>query len=288
MESDFLPLEALGDKASGGQDADAKNKGKNDKKKSGSLGSGLTDGDIPEGVVHLDLVKAKDLDNEDKKGKSDPYAVIKYGKQKAKTNTIKNTLNPQWNFSSDFQVPDGQDKTLNIEILDNDRFGRDKSLGKLDLDIGELLNNDLSDGKWYPLDGSKAGQVFIASDFLSGDGDGANAPDKTGQAIGGKGSGPADPSKVLAYGPGLEPGQVMPGRPATFTVDSSKTGPAPLEVEIESDTGRPVSSRKPSLTETGPGCHDVTYVPPPIGHPYQVSVSSCLLSRDIRGSLNYF
>ena len=43
----------------------------------------------------MDLVKAKDLDNEDKKSKSDPYAVLKYGKQKAKTNTIKNTQNPQ-------------------------------------------------------------------------------------------------------------------------------------------------------------------------------------------------
>ena len=87
--------------------------------------------------------------------------------------------------------------------------------------------------------------------------------------MGGRGSGPADPSKVQAYGPGLEPGQVMPGKPAVFTVDSSKTGPAPIEVDIETD-GR-VSSRKPSLSETGPGKHDVTYVPPPIGHPYQVS-----------------
>ena len=273
LESDFLPLENLGDNVRGGQGIDFKNKDKNDKKKSGSLGSGLADGDIPEGVMHFDLVKAKDLDNEDKKGKSDPYAVIKYGKQKAKTNTIKNTLNPQWNFSSDFKVPDGKDKTLSIEILDNDRFGRDKSLGKLDLDIGELLNNDLSDGKWYPLDGSKAGQVFIASDFLSGDGEAPGASDQAGQALGGKGTGPADPSKVLAYGPGLEPGQVMPGRPATFTVDSSRTGPAPLEVEIETDLGRG-STRKPSLTETAPGTHDVTYVPPPVGHPYQVSLLS--------------
>ena len=269
LSSDFLPLDAFGgDGVRGGQGADASNEIKNGKKKSSQLGSGLGD-DIPEGVVHLDLVKAKDLDNEDKKSKSDPYAVLKYGKQKAKTNTIKNTQNPQWNFSTDFKVPDGKENTINIEIFDNDRFGRDKSLGKLDLDVDDLFRSDLSDGKWYPLSGSKAGQVFIASDFLAGDSSARTSPDKSGQAMGGKGSGPADPSKVQAYGPGLEPGQVMPGKPAVFTVDSSKTGPAPIEVDIETD-GR-VSSRKPSLSETGPGKHDVTYVPPPIGHPYQVS-----------------
>ena len=205
LSSDFLPLDALGSDGVKGQQGtdlpgDSKNKNapgsKNDKKKSGALGAG---DDIPDGVVHLELVKAKDLDNEDKKSKSDPYAVVKYGKQKAKTNTIKNTLNPQWNFSTDFNVPDGSNNEINIEVFDNDRFGRDPSLGKLDLDIGELLNNDLSDGKWYPLTGSKAGQVFIASDFVSGDSGQGIARDKSGLPIGGKGTGSADPSKVRVF-----------------------------------------------------------------------------------------
>ena len=261
LTSDFLPLDALADR-----------NGLNNKNK---LGSGSDD--IPEGVIHLDLVKAKDLNNEDKKGKSDPYGVLKYGKQKAKTNTIKNTLNPQWNFSTDFNVPDGDDNTIDIEIFDNDRFGRDKSLGKLPLDLQDLLDKDLSDGAWFPLDGSEAGQVFIATDFRPADGELRADGDKAGQVMGGKGSGAADPSKVTAYGPGVEPGQVMPGKPTTFTVDSSRTGPAPIDVDIETD-GR-VSSRSPSIAESGPGRHEVTYVPPPVGHPYQVTrvVSLCLI-----------
>ena len=63
----------------------------------------------------------------------------------------------------------------------------------------------------------------------------------------------------------------MPGRPTSFTIDSSKTGPAPIEVEVESEGGA-VSTRKPSLVETGPGKHEATYVPPPVGKPYQVSL----------------
>jgi hypothetical protein len=49
---------------------------------------------------------------------------------------------------------------------------------------------------------------------------------------GGKGTGPADASKVKAFGPGLEAGKVLPGVPTNFTIDSSKTGPATVNVDI--------------------------------------------------------
>ncbi len=41
-----------------------------------------------------------------------------------------------------------------------------------------------------------------------------------------------DPSKVKAYGAGLEPENIFPGKPTSFTVDASATGKAPLEVLI--------------------------------------------------------
>jgi len=238
------------------------------------------EGGIPDGKVHLELIKAKDLENADKKGKSDPYAVLKYGNQKMKTNTIRNTQNPQWDFGADFDVPDGSSSDINIEVYDNDKLGRDKSLGKLDLDIGEILNNDGVEGKWYPLKGCKSGQILISSDFLPPGSDNSITSGMPSKAVGGKGSGAADPSKVKAFGPGLEKGKVLPGKPASFSVDSSKTGPAPIEVEIEAD-GK-ASSRKPSITQAGPGLHDVTYVPPPVGQPYQIGVKYG--GEDIPGS----
>ena len=67
-------------------------------KKSGHLG----DHDGP--LLHVDLVKAKDLAKSDMIGKSDPYAVLKYGNQKDKTPVVKNTQNPEWNHSSDFDL----------------------------------------------------------------------------------------------------------------------------------------------------------------------------------------
>ena len=251
---------------------------KADKKKQALEMLGL--GAIPEGKACIDLIKAKNLENADKKGKSDPYAVLKFGKQKAKTNTVRNTQNPQWDFSKEFDVPDGDDTIIDIEVFDNDKLGRDKSLGSLSLGLDEILQAPEGEALWYPLEGVKSGELLLAADFLPEGIDGTLEGSSGGQPIlGGKGSGQADPSKVKAYGPGLEEGKVMPGKPATFTVDSSKTGPAPLIVDMDSERG----GRRPSIREVGPGKHEVTYVPPPVGEPYQVGLGD--IHSDSRNTL---
>ncbi len=107
-----------------------------------------------EGKLHVDLIKAKNLVKADLMGKSDPYAVLKFGKQKEKTNTIKNTLEPQWDFSTDFKVPDGNSDTLLVEVFDSDKLGKDKSLGKVEINLLDLQDTE---GKWFALQGVKSG-----------------------------------------------------------------------------------------------------------------------------------
>ena len=53
-------------------------------------------------IVHVDLVRAKDLIKTDIIGKSDPYAVLRYSDQQDKTPVMKNTQNPKWDHSTDF------------------------------------------------------------------------------------------------------------------------------------------------------------------------------------------
>ena len=55
-------------------------------------------------VLHVDLIRAKDLIKADIIGKSDPYAVLKYSDQQDKTPVVKNTQNPKWDHSSDFDA----------------------------------------------------------------------------------------------------------------------------------------------------------------------------------------
>uniref|UniRef100_A0A3Q2PCJ9 Filamin C n=1 Tax=Fundulus heteroclitus TaxID=8078 RepID=A0A3Q2PCJ9_FUNHE len=76
-----------------------------------------------------------------------------------------------------------------------------------------------------------------------------------------------DPSKVRCSGPGLG-GGVRAHVPQTFTVDSSKAGVAPLEVQIYGPAGvaEPVSA-----TDNGDGTHTVNYTPASDG-PYTVCV----------------
>ena len=59
-------------------------------------------GDYEGPVLHLDLIKAKNLIKTDLIGKSDPYAIIKYSGDEDRTPVAKNTQNPEWNHSSDF------------------------------------------------------------------------------------------------------------------------------------------------------------------------------------------
>ncbi|XP_076153008.1 filamin-C isoform X11 [Alosa pseudoharengus] len=76
-----------------------------------------------------------------------------------------------------------------------------------------------------------------------------------------------DPSKVKCSGPGLGSG-VRAHVPQTFTVDCSKAGLAPLEVQLYGPTGvaEPVT-----ITDNGDGIHTVNYTPTTDG-PYTVCV----------------
>ena len=48
------------------------------------------------------MVKAKDLVKTDMIGKSDPHAILEYGKQAKKTPVAKNTQDPEWNYEADY------------------------------------------------------------------------------------------------------------------------------------------------------------------------------------------
>ena len=52
---------------------------------------GRDDGQLPSGGLHLNLIKAKELIKADIIGKSDPYAVMKYGNQTFRTKTVNNS-----------------------------------------------------------------------------------------------------------------------------------------------------------------------------------------------------
>ena len=56
-----------------------------------------------------------------------------------------------------------------------------------------------------------------------------------------------DADNVVAYGPGVEPEHCRANVPLTFTVDATRSAPAPLAVEVKSDKGEYGEQREGSV-----------------------------------------
>ncbi|XP_033732224.1 extended synaptotagmin-1-like isoform X3 [Pecten maximus] len=118
----------------------------------------------PDGVLRIHVLGAKDLIRADigfaKKGKSDPYAVVKVGAKKFKTKVINNTVNPEWNavFETIIDIKDGQ--YVDIELKDEDPGSKDDDLGCVNIAISSVSKDGTTDS-WLPLEDVKQGLIHI-------------------------------------------------------------------------------------------------------------------------------
>merc|ERR1712050_38412 len=120
--------------------------------------------DIKPGVLTLTIHKASQLENLDVIGKSDPYVKIKFNDLELTSKTIKNSLEPEWNFSNDFEILENQNKNIDITVYDSD-IGKDNIEGSFILPVQEAIKNADKEASWYNLTGSKSGKLFISSKF---------------------------------------------------------------------------------------------------------------------------
>ncbi|XP_059453842.1 protein C2-DOMAIN ABA-RELATED 4-like [Corylus avellana] len=65
---------------------------------------------------------------------SDPYVVVKMGKQKLKTRVIKKDVNPEWNEDLTLSVIDPNDLVM-LTVYDHDTFTKDDKMGDADFDV---------------------------------------------------------------------------------------------------------------------------------------------------------
>ncbi|KAK5990308.1 hypothetical protein PT974_08575 [Cladobotryum mycophilum] len=96
----------------------------------------------PIGVMRLHFKKATDLRNFETIGKSDPYVrVLLSGIDKARTVTCKNDLNPVWDEVLYVPVHSARDR-LSLEVMDEEKVGKDRSLGLVELSAAEYIQQD--------------------------------------------------------------------------------------------------------------------------------------------------
>merc|ERR1711936_418537 len=119
-----------------------------------------------QGKVVITVYKAKDIEKKGMFGKADPYVKMTLGKQKAKSSTVKNDHNPEWNFKASFDVDQNVNETIHIDVFDDD-LGKDDYLGNTTLDIGAVQEHKHLSNQWIPLDNCKSGEVLISTEFIS-------------------------------------------------------------------------------------------------------------------------
>lgn len=96
----------------------------------------------PIGVMRLHFKKANDLRNYEAFGKSDPYVrVLLSGIDKGRTVTFKNDLNPEWDEVLYVPVHSARE-TLTLEVMDEEKLGKDRSLGLYEITTAEFVQQD--------------------------------------------------------------------------------------------------------------------------------------------------
>ena len=76
--------------------------------------------------------------NNDKIVKSDPYVKVRYVDEEFRSKTINNTLEPEWNFSCEFDILNLEEKYIHINVYDDD-FGKDNIEGCYSLSVKEAI-----------------------------------------------------------------------------------------------------------------------------------------------------
>merc|ERR1712055_315265 len=109
--------------------------------------------------------KAKDIEKKGMFGKADPYVKMTLGKQKAKSSTVKNDHNPEWNFKASFDVNPNVSEDIHIEVFDED-LGKDDSLGYTSLKIDEIAEQNALSNQWIALQNCKSGEVLVSAEFI--------------------------------------------------------------------------------------------------------------------------
>ncbi|KAB5560914.1 hypothetical protein DKX38_005871 [Salix brachista] len=89
------------------------------------------------GLLRIHVIRGVDLAIRDVSS-SDPYVVVKMGKQKLKTRVIKQNINPEWNDDLTLSVVDPK-QTVLIRVYDKDTFSLDDKMGDAEFDISQFI-----------------------------------------------------------------------------------------------------------------------------------------------------
>lgn len=106
----------------------------------GAMGTGGYQ--TPIGVMRLHFLNARNLRNMETMGKSDAYVRVTLGGvERGRSVTFVNDLNPNWDEVLYVPVHSVKEK-LKLEAMDQEKVGKDRSLGHVEIETGEYIKED--------------------------------------------------------------------------------------------------------------------------------------------------
>ncbi|XP_022862629.1 protein C2-DOMAIN ABA-RELATED 5-like [Olea europaea var. sylvestris] len=85
------------------------------------------------GLLRITIQRGINLAKRDVRS-SDPYVIVRLGKQKLKTRVVRKNLNPEWNEELTLTIAD-PNLPIKLEVYDRDTFSRDDKMGDAEIDI---------------------------------------------------------------------------------------------------------------------------------------------------------
>eukprot|EP00026_Physarum_polycephalum_P005577 Phypoly_transcript_05612.p1 GENE.Phypoly_transcript_05612~~Phypoly_transcript_05612.p1 ORF type:complete len:602 (-),score=84.00 Phypoly_transcript_05612:29-1834(-) len=121
------------------------------------------------GQLLIEVVEGRALAVKDISGTSDPYCVLKIGKQISKTNIVEKNLDPVWNEAFSFEIIT-QMYSFIVEVFDWDALSKDDPMGMVQINMKSLEDENPHD-EWYTLVPQKnekvSGQIRLKLQYTS-------------------------------------------------------------------------------------------------------------------------
>merc|ERR1712050_628272 len=124
---------------------------------------------IKPGMLKIIVFKGSELENKDMIGKSDPFLKIKFRDQELKSQKVRNSLEPEWNFSANLSISSSQDNSdIIIEVYDDD-FGKENFIGSYTFPLGHAIKHTDEEASSNNLTGCKTGKISFATFYSPSD-----------------------------------------------------------------------------------------------------------------------
>merc|ERR1711981_150812 len=109
------------------------------------------------------VFEACELVNKDMIGKSDPFVKIEFNGQEFKSKKVRNSLNPEWNFSANLDVDASKEHgDIILEVFDDD-FGSENFIGSYTFSLFQAIDDTDKEATWHKLVGCNTGKISFST-----------------------------------------------------------------------------------------------------------------------------